>query len=438
MKNSRILLVCCLLLANSVTGVHAWFGLGTLKKWLFPSYDEQDPATVIKELQRQQVNNPFDPALNYNLGIANCKIGKFEEAKNNFDLAIKYAGSDQNLVDKAIFNRANSGYHLALSILPAGWQTKKISEKKLDRALDEVTQSIDFYQQFLAAHENHEQALLNKAHAEELRDQLRAKKQQQQQEKEQKNQDNKDQQEDQDSDQDDQQQDNDQQGNNGQQSDKNQKKQKNNKKDQQQKQQNSNNGKDGQKEDSENGDDSQEQDQQEPSSKNQKDQKEQQEDQQSSDDSDKEEDGSDEEKQSKKDSQQQDQKDQEDEREGDGKDGVDGKEKDSADRDDKKLNNDQGKNEQHQDDQHTSSPSDLQNETSALEPTADDEKNQQDSAAANALQQEGESDKKETAERRAFRALLSNLEENEAALRKKKLAHQLKQVSPRESSQRPW
>src|SRR5579872_6559809 len=92
---------------------------------LFTNYQENKPQENIELLQKQQVNNPKDPEINYNLGVAFYQNGKFGDAQANFSRALEYARDNKILKKQAQFNLGNSYYKHALGILPKNWEKEE-------------------------------------------------------------------------------------------------------------------------------------------------------------------------------------------------------------------------------------------------------------------------------------------------------------------------
>ncbi|MCB9492919.1 MAG: hypothetical protein H6679_01440 [Epsilonproteobacteria bacterium] len=183
--------------------------------WLNPfgkRYEKQSAQDAISQLQKEQVNKPLDPNINYNLGVASYKAGKYADAIANFGRSLQHSNNEA-LKIQSLFNLGNSHYKNALSALPKKWEDAKtnVDLKILDQAIESAKSSIARYDELLDLDlEDDEMTHTNKKAAETLLKKLEEKKQQQQQKNDQK-QNNKDQ-KNQDNDQNDQDQDdNDQQ-----------------------------------------------------------------------------------------------------------------------------------------------------------------------------------------------------------------------------------
>jgi len=150
-----------------------------------------DLATMTKELQDEQVNDPNNPQTNYNLGVSLYKQKQFEQAITNFDRSIKNC-SDKDIVLKkyGYFNLGNSFYKNALSKLPENWENSEVEDKVLDAAVNLIKNAIDNYKSCLKLEKN-SQSEHNKNKSEELLKKLENKKKKQQQSKDKKQDDNK-------------------------------------------------------------------------------------------------------------------------------------------------------------------------------------------------------------------------------------------------------
>jgi len=159
------------------------------------SYQQGDFQAAEKELLLQQVQEPFDPVVNYNLGNVQYKRGTFADARESFKKSYEHAEGD--LKEHAAFNLGNSFYKNTLSMLGEGWEDKQIEDATLDASIAEVKQSIEAYQNALTLDQDDEHAATNKEHAEELLKKLEKKKEDQKNDDQQKQDENKDQNQDQ-------------------------------------------------------------------------------------------------------------------------------------------------------------------------------------------------------------------------------------------------
>lgn len=213
-----ILLYSIIVSAVCTPNLHAWWWNNT-----------QPPTieTVIQELQQKQADHPNDPYINYNLGVALYKAGKFSQAQTNFERAV-IAAAHPDLKKRCYFNMGNSLYKDARSSLPDNWEQQDVPAETLDMAIGKTSFALQKYESVLLLDKEHEAAKANQKTAKDFLEKLTRKKQQQ----EKKDQNKKDQKQDKNKDKDDKNKDKQQQqGNNEQQG-----QDKNNQQDQSQKQ----------------------------------------------------------------------------------------------------------------------------------------------------------------------------------------------------------
>jgi Ca-activated chloride channel homolog len=135
----------------------------------------------IEKLQRQQIDAPLDPEINYNLGVALYHVGRFDEATTHFARTLAQTQKDKKLIPQALFNKANASLKHTLSILPPRWeQQENIEPQLLDNALAHVATALEDYQSFLTLQTENLKAQTNKKYAEKLKEKLEKKKQKQQ------------------------------------------------------------------------------------------------------------------------------------------------------------------------------------------------------------------------------------------------------------------
>jgi len=161
---------------------------------LFSSYDKKTPEEVIRDLAIEQIDNPDDPYVNYNLGVALYQTRKYEAAKNNFERAVSNA-KNKKLKERSYFNLANSCYKNALSCLPVNWESKstKIEQDKLAVAIENAKAAVNNYESLLALNKDNGPAKVNLKKSKELVEKLMKKQPQQKQNQDQKQDDKKDQ-----------------------------------------------------------------------------------------------------------------------------------------------------------------------------------------------------------------------------------------------------
>ncbi|KKQ10838.1 MAG: hypothetical protein WCS92_01260 [Candidatus Babeliales bacterium] len=149
---------------------------------LFSSYDKKTPEEVIRDLAIEQIDNPNDPYVNYNLGVALYQTRKYEAAKNNFERAVSNA-KNKKLKERSYFNLANSCYKNALSALPVNWENEstKIEQDKLAAAIDNAKASVKNYENLLASNKDNGPAKVNLKKTKEFLEKLMKKQPQQKQ-----------------------------------------------------------------------------------------------------------------------------------------------------------------------------------------------------------------------------------------------------------------
>ncbi len=146
--------------------------------WPFTkSYDQLQPSDLVKRLQSEQVDNPNDPQLNYNLGVALYKTNKLDEAKENFKRAYGHATKYPELAQRSIFNAGAMAYKGALASLPKDWEKEdaKVDTKVLEQGLNQAQESVGHFTTLLKDNAQHEPGKAYKALAEELVKKLRKK-----------------------------------------------------------------------------------------------------------------------------------------------------------------------------------------------------------------------------------------------------------------------
>lgn len=151
---------------------------------LFKNYKDLPPEQNVQNLTVEQINNPTDPYINYNLGVALYKTEKYDQAKSNFQRCLIHSRNN-NLKERGYFNLANCFYKNGLSNLPINWQNKdmEIDQKVLSQAIQEIKESIKNYESTLELNKvnNHAKINLEKAKASLKKLQEKMKQQQQNQ-----------------------------------------------------------------------------------------------------------------------------------------------------------------------------------------------------------------------------------------------------------------
>ena len=146
------------------------------------AYQEKDYKKTKTILETEQVDDPDNPILSFNIGTANYKLADYKQAQLNFEHAAKNS-KENKLKEVSYFNWANSFYKNCLKELGPNWEKEKIDDKKLEFAINEVQQAIEKYKNALVLNPENEMAKFNKKKAEELLEKLQQKKQQQDQQK---------------------------------------------------------------------------------------------------------------------------------------------------------------------------------------------------------------------------------------------------------------
>ena len=153
------------------------------------AFEKGDYKTVQEHLEKQQVENPFDEQINFNLGSVYYKQKKYNQAAPCFERVVT-SSTNLLLQEKSYFNWANTMYQQAISSLPSSWQKKRIDKDVLQKALAAATQSLEKFENTLVVNNKQKGAPAsarrvkteeNKKKAEELRDQLQQKLEEQQQ-----------------------------------------------------------------------------------------------------------------------------------------------------------------------------------------------------------------------------------------------------------------
>ncbi|MCF7799416.1 tetratricopeptide repeat protein [Candidatus Babeliales bacterium] len=143
------------------------------------AYEQKDYDKAKEILEKEQVNNPDNPELNYNLGDIYYKLNKFDIAKSNFQRAIENCSENQKeLQEFSYFNLGNSFYKNCLKTLGPDWQKKDFKEqdnKILDLAINELKQATDKYKKALELNDKDEKVKVNLKESEKLLKELEIK-----------------------------------------------------------------------------------------------------------------------------------------------------------------------------------------------------------------------------------------------------------------------
>jgi hypothetical protein len=162
-----------------ITGL-AWASLPAFS--LFGPSTPPTPEEIIATLKDKQANDPNDPIINYNLGVACFRDSQFGEAKTNFARSLEYAGDNNELRIRCLFNCGNSCYKITLAMLPPGWEQKdqKVEQETLEKAITEIKQAIEHYEKFTKLDPKNKRAEKNLESAKEILKKLEEKWKQQQ------------------------------------------------------------------------------------------------------------------------------------------------------------------------------------------------------------------------------------------------------------------
>jgi hypothetical protein len=188
----RILIFLLLLLPKNVCAI-SWFTNYRLGK----AYQQKDYKKVRDILEKEQVDNPNDAQLNYNLGAVYYKLNQIERAKNSFDRCVKNCSADQKaLKEISHFNLGNCLYKICLEFLPKAWEKMEtIEDQKLNPAISQVQGAVENFNNVLTLNDKNKKAKVNQKKAQELLEKLLKKRKPQQNQQQQQDKQNQDQQE---------------------------------------------------------------------------------------------------------------------------------------------------------------------------------------------------------------------------------------------------
>jgi len=151
----------------------------------FPLFGPSTPPTpeeIIATLKDRQADTPNDPVINYNLGVACFRNNQLGEAKTNFTRSLEYAGDNNELRTRCLFNCGKTCHTLTTAMLPPNWEQKdqKVEQEILEKAITEIRQAIEHYEKFKKIDPKNTRADKNLEQAKELLKKLEEKWQQQQ------------------------------------------------------------------------------------------------------------------------------------------------------------------------------------------------------------------------------------------------------------------
>jgi hypothetical protein len=180
-KTLFIILILC------THSLHAWSLFHT-------DYSKLSPQERISRLQEDQVQDPNNPEVNYNLGVALYKEKRIGDAKPNFARALEHVSKNIDLKKRCLFNLGTICFKQTQAMLPPNWEKEdaQIDQQLLAQAIAEIKQSIDYYKTLLEIEPENEKAKKGLNLAQWLLKKLEKKQQEQQQNNQQ--QDNKNQQ----------------------------------------------------------------------------------------------------------------------------------------------------------------------------------------------------------------------------------------------------
>lgn len=142
------------------------------------------------ELQRKQIDDPTNPYINYNIGVAAYKKKQYDTASASFGRAIQNAPDKQIFKKQAHFNLGQAQYHQALDTVGSSWQTAKLSDETIDKAIAFTVASIKEFDAVLVLETEHPHAKKMKAEVELFQQKLLAKKYENKDNKDKKDQNN--------------------------------------------------------------------------------------------------------------------------------------------------------------------------------------------------------------------------------------------------------
>lgn len=175
MKKTILFFAGFLALSNNLT---AW-------NWPWKKTTSVDDKQL--ELQRKQIDDPTNPYINYNIGVASYKKKQYGVASSSFERAIQNAPDKPLFKIQAHFNLGQSHYHQALETVGSSWQTAKLNDETIDKAVDQTVRSIKEFEAVLVLDADHPHAKKMKSEVELFQQKLLAKKYENKENKDQKN-----------------------------------------------------------------------------------------------------------------------------------------------------------------------------------------------------------------------------------------------------------
>ncbi|MFH1643717.1 MAG: hypothetical protein ABIA74_00895 [bacterium] len=139
------------------------------------AYEKEDYYSIKDILQKDQIDNPNDAKLNYNLGTIFYKLNQFQDAQNSFIRAADNSNENLILKEKSYFNAGNSFYKGSLSLLGDNWEEEDLQEEILQLAMKTIENGVENYKNVLVLDDKNEEARKNKKLAEELLEKIKKK-----------------------------------------------------------------------------------------------------------------------------------------------------------------------------------------------------------------------------------------------------------------------
>lgn len=136
--------------------------------------EQGDYAKAQQLLEREFVDDPQNPIIAYNLGVIYEQQGMYTDARKSYGIA---CAQTKNPVVRpyAFFNGANSVYKEVLVSLGDNWESKKLSDEVIHKAMAETQHALAWYDSIEENSGLHEVGAINKEHVLMLMRQLRAK-----------------------------------------------------------------------------------------------------------------------------------------------------------------------------------------------------------------------------------------------------------------------
>lgn len=163
----KIILFTWILLSLSTSPLSAW-------SWPWSKAKTIEDKQL--ELQRKQIDDPTNPYINYNVGVAAYKKKQYDTASASFDRAIHNAPDKPIFKKQAHFNLGQAYYRQALATVGSSWQTAKLSDETIDKAIEQTVKSVKEFDAVMVLEAEHHPAKKMKAEVELFQQKLLAKK----------------------------------------------------------------------------------------------------------------------------------------------------------------------------------------------------------------------------------------------------------------------